>query len=94
MLNPLNNAPIGVFDSGVGGLSIWRVMRRLLPDDTAVSFHVLEPESRPVSAVADQYEVRDVAKVDVRLDRERSLTLLFDPEHALDERIAMEQFAT
>jgi NAD+ kinase len=30
----------------------------------------------------------------VRLDRERSLTLLFDPHHALDERIAMEQFAT
>jgi NAD+ kinase len=38
--------------------------------------------------------VRDVAQVDVRLDRERSLTLLFDPEHALDERIAMEQFIT
>ncbi len=39
-------------------------------------------------------EVRDVAKVEVTLDRKRSLTLLFDPEHALDERIAMEQFAT
>ena len=50
-------------------------------------------ENRPVSAVADQIEVRDVAKVEIRLDRERSLTLLFDPEHALDERIAMEQFA-
>jgi NAD+ kinase len=66
----------------------------ILPDDTAVCFRVLEPENRPVSAVADQLEVRDVATVDVRLDRERSLTLLFDPEHALDERIAMEQFAT
>jgi NAD+ kinase len=66
----------------------------ILPDDTQVCFRVLEPESRPVSAVADQFEVRDVAQVDVRLDRERSLTLLFDPEHALDERIAMEQFAT
>jgi len=66
----------------------------ILPDDTAVCFRVLEPKNRPVSAVADQFEVRDVAKVEVRLDRERSLTLLFDPEHALDERIAMEQFAT
>jgi NAD+ kinase len=66
----------------------------ILPDDTAVCFNVLEPENRPVSAVADQYEVRDVARVEVRLDRGRSLTLLFDPEHALDERIAMEQFAT
>ncbi|HUE78450.1 MAG TPA: NAD kinase [Sphingomicrobium sp.] len=66
----------------------------ILPDDTAICFRVLEPENRPVSAVADQFEVRDVAQVDVRLDRERSLTLLFDPEHALDDRIAMEQFTT
>lgn len=66
----------------------------ILPDDTAVRFTILEAENRPVSAVADQIEVREVAQVDVRLDRERSLTLLFDPEHALDERIAMEQFAT
>ena len=66
----------------------------ILPDDTAVCFTILEAKNRPVSAVADQIEVRDVAKVEVRLDRERSLTLLFDPEHALDERIAMEQFAT
>ena len=66
----------------------------ILPDDTCVCFRVLDPKNRPVSAVADQFEVRDVAQVDIRLDRERSLTLLFDPEHALDERIAMEQFAT
>ena len=66
----------------------------ILPDDTSICLRVLDPENRPVSAVADQFEVRDVAQVDVRLDRERSLTLLFDPEHALDERIAMEQFAT
>jgi NAD+ kinase len=66
----------------------------ILPDDTAICFRILEAQNRPVSAVADQYEVRDVADVKVRLDKERSLTLLFDPEHALDERIAMEQFAT
>jgi NAD+ kinase len=66
----------------------------ILPDDTAVCLTILEAENRPVSAVADQIEVRDVANVQIRLDRGRSLTLLFDPEHALDERIAMEQFAT
>lgn len=65
----------------------------ILPDDVTVRFTVLEPDKRPVSAVADQFEVRDVVTVDVSLDRSRSLSLLFDPEHALDERIAMEQFA-
>ena len=64
----------------------------ILPDDTAITLRILEAHNRPVSAVADQVEVRDVETVEIRLDRTRSLTLLFDPEHALDERIAMEQF--
>ncbi len=66
----------------------------IVSDDTRIGFRVIDPENRPVSAVADQFEVRDVISVDVTLDRQRSLTLLFDPEHALDERIAMEQFAS
>jgi NAD+ kinase len=65
----------------------------LIPDDLTVSFRVLDPGKRPVSAVADQVEVRDVATVEVRIDPTDVLTLLFDPEHALDERITMEQFA-
>ena len=65
----------------------------LIPDDLTIQFRVLDPGKRPVSAVADQIEVRDVATVDVCVDRTDVLTLLFDPEHALDERITMEQFA-
>lgn len=65
----------------------------ILPERTRISFRVLDPVKRPVSAVADQREVRDVATVSVAIDRASSLTLLFDPEHALDDRIAMEQFA-
>ncbi|WP_265570677.1 NAD kinase [Sphingomicrobium nitratireducens] len=66
----------------------------ILPEDTEVRFTVHAPDDRRVSAVADHYEVRDVTRVDVTLDRKRQLTLLFDPDHALDERIALEQFAT
>jgi NAD+ kinase len=65
----------------------------LIPDDLKVSLKVLDPRKRPVSAVADQVEVRDVSTVEVLVDRSMALTLLFDPEHALDERITMEQFA-
>ena len=64
----------------------------ILPDKTRVSLRILDPGKRPVSAVADQHEVRDVARVDIATDRTRELTLLFDPEHALDDRITMEQF--
>lgn len=65
----------------------------ILPDKTRISLRVLEPAKRPVSAVADQREIRDVATVAIAMDRARELTLLFDPEHALDDRITMEQFA-
>lgn len=65
----------------------------ILPERTRITFNVLEPVKRPVSAVADQREVRDVRRVDIEIDPATALTLLFDPEHALDDRIAMEQFA-
>ncbi len=65
----------------------------LIPDEMKIVFRVLDPLKRPVSAVADQLEVRDVATVEVCVDRTQALTLLFDPEHALDERITMEQFS-
>jgi NAD+ kinase len=64
----------------------------LIPDELTILLRVLDPLKRPVSAVADQREVRDVASVRVGVDRSLELTLLFDPEHALDERITMEQF--
>jgi len=65
----------------------------LIPDNLRISFRVLDPDKRPISAVADQIEVRDVATVEVGIDTVDNLTLMFDPEHALDERITMEQFA-
>ena len=65
----------------------------ILPDRSRVTFRVLEPGKRPVSAVADQKELRDIAEVRLHVDRTRELTLLFDPGHALDERIVAEQFA-
>ena len=65
----------------------------ILPEAARITLAILDPVKRPVSAVADQYEVRDVASVEVTIDRARALTLLFDPDHTLDERIAMEQFA-
>jgi len=65
----------------------------ILPNKNSISFRVLDAVRRPVSAVADQREVRDVASIRIGIDRTSPLTLLFDPEHALDDRITMEQFA-
>jgi NAD+ kinase len=92
------NGPILPLDSALLALtpiSPFRPRRwrgAVLPDRYRVKLDILESTKRPVSAVADQREIRDIASVEVALDRNRSLTLLFDPEHALDDRIAMEQF--
>lgn len=64
----------------------------LLPSTAAVMFHVLEREKRPVAAVADFTEVRDVVSVSVREDRSVVTTVLFDPGLGLSERIIAEQF--
>jgi NAD+ kinase len=64
----------------------------LLPSDATVVFDILEAEKRPVAAVADYTEVRDVTRVEVREARDVSLTLMFDPDHGLSERIIAEQF--
>jgi NAD+ kinase len=64
----------------------------LLPDSARVTIEVLESDKRPVAAVADHREVRSVCSVDVSMDRGRSMHMLFDPGHSLDERILREQF--
>ena len=64
----------------------------LLPSTVEVVFEVLEREKRPVAAVADFTEVRDVATVRVREDRGITTTILFDPDQGLSERIIAEQF--
>ena len=65
----------------------------LLPSTAVVTFSILETEKRPVAAVADFTEVRDVVSVKVWENRDRSVTLLFDPGQSLSERIILEQFS-
>src|SRR5436305_8116146 len=64
----------------------------LLPHRARTKFQILEADKRPVSAVADDFEVRNVTCVDVAEDRSISMTMLFDQGHSLDERILAEQF--
>jgi NAD+ kinase len=64
----------------------------LLSHRARVRFEVRESAKRPVSAVADDFEVRDVSAVDVAEDRSIAMTMLYDAGHNLDERILAEQF--
>jgi NAD+ kinase len=64
----------------------------LLPNDSVVEIEMLEPEKRPVNAVADHNEVKSVIHVSVRQSDASTVTLLFDESHSWDERILAEQF--
>ncbi|MCB1578713.1 MAG: hypothetical protein KDI81_15650, partial [Xanthomonadales bacterium] len=64
----------------------------VLPETTEIKFEILDPYKRPVSATADSSEVRDVVEVVIRESTEQTVTLLFDPELNLEERILKEQF--
>lgn len=64
----------------------------LLPETAEVTFTILEPEKRPVSAVADFTEVRNISSVSIRQIKTSGVTLLFDHDHNLQERILREQF--
>ena len=64
----------------------------LLPDSARITIEVIDPAKRPVAAVADHSEVRDVVSVEIAMDHAISMHMLFDPGHSLDERILREQF--
>ncbi len=65
----------------------------LLAHTARVSFEILEADKRPVSAVADNLEVRDVVEVHVSEDRETGMHILFDAGRSLEERVLSEQFS-
>jgi NAD+ kinase len=64
----------------------------LLAHTAKVTFEILEAAKRPVSAVADNFEVRDVLDVHIAEDRDVSLHMLFDEGRSLEERVLAEQF--
>jgi NAD+ kinase len=87
--------PLGADLLALTPISAFRPRRwrgALLPHDSKVRFEILESQKRPVSAVAGLIEIKNVSKVEVFEDRTQSFTLLFDADHALEERIIREQF--
>ena len=89
--------PLGAGVLALTPISAFRPRRwrgALLPHEARVGIEALETDKRPVSAVADFTEVRDVVSVDVKENRDVAITLLFDHDSNLEERVLKEQFAS
>lgn len=87
--------PLGANLLALTPISAFRPRRwrgALLPQQSRLAVAVLEAKNRPVSAVADFTEVRDIERVEVWQDDSCAMRLLFDPEMNLDERMLAEQF--
>ena len=93
------HGPILPLDAGVLALtpiSVFRPRRwrgALIPRTSTVRIKVLEPEKRPVSAVADSTEVRGVVEVEISEDRNIAIEVLFEAGQSLSERNLAEQFS-
>lgn len=64
----------------------------LLPENAVIAVQNNEPDKRPLSATADFTEIRDIVSVTIEADLTHPFTVLFDPDHNLEERIFNEQF--
>lgn len=87
--------PIGSPLLAITPISAFRPRRwhgAILPNSANISLKTLEVDKRPVSAVADFTEIRDVVSVSIHEDRSHYVTVLFDEGHNLEERILQEQF--
>ena len=89
--------PIGAEILALTPISAFRPRRwrgALLKAHVKVEFDVIDPQRRPVNATADSQEIRDILRVSIEQDMNTSLTLMFDANQGLDEKILQEQFAT
>ena len=87
--------PLGAGILALTPISAFRPRRwrgALLPHDAKVKIEALETDKRPVSAVADFTEAREILSVDIHENRDIAMTLLFDREFNLEERVFKEQF--
>ena len=87
--------PLGSDVLGLTPISAFRPRQwrgAIMPCNANIRFDIMNCDKRPVSAVADHTEIRDVVSVEIEEDRSTEIRLLFDPEHNLEERILREQF--
>ncbi|MBA3324796.1 MAG: NAD kinase [Rhodobacteraceae bacterium] len=88
--------PIGADILALTPMAAFRPRRwrgALLPKSARVAFEVIEPDKRPVAAVADSYEVRNPVRIEIASVPDIAHRILFDPGHGLEERLIREQFA-
>ena len=63
----------------------------VVSDKSVIYIQNLNVKKRPLSVVADNFEVRNAIKVKIYINKKIKFTLLYDPENSLNKKIKIEQ---
>jgi NAD+ kinase len=63
----------------------------IVSDKSKIIIKNLDPKKRPISAVADNFEVRNVKKITVQTNKKIIFDLLYDKKNSLYKKIKIEQ---
>lgn len=66
----------------------------LLPADAEIEFEILDPKKRPVNAVADFYEFKNIKSVKINSTDKKIIRILHDEHHTFEDRVIKEQFSS
>jgi NAD+ kinase len=91
------NGPILSLNSGklaVTPISPFRPRRwkgKIISNSLKIKLINLDPRKRPVAAVADNFEIRNIKSLTVKTNKNINIVLLHDPKRSLEKRIKIEQ---
>ena len=68
-----------------------RWIGKIVSDRSKIIINNLDPKKRPVSAVADNIECRNVKKISIRVNKNIKFNLLYDKNTSLQKKIKLEQ---
>jgi len=64
---------------------------RIVSDKSKIIIKNLNPNKRPISAVADNYEVRNAKLIKIKTNKKIKFNLMFDSNRSLQKKIKIEQ---
>ena len=91
------HGPILSLDSkkiSISPISAFRPRRwkgKVVGDRTKIIIRNLNPKKRPISAVADNFEVRNAKYISIKTNKKIKFNLLFDSNRSLQKKIKIEQ---
>ena len=64
---------------------------RIVNDNSQITIRNLNPSKRPISAVADNFEVRNAKQIIIKINKKIQFSLMYDKNRSLQKKISIEK---